>query len=67
MGRSAGKKPPGTTKPRQFRLNEDVMARLQRIADARTRETGLKHSRADAIRVLAHEEEQRVLRREGKK
>lgn len=63
MSRSAGKKKsPGTTVARSFRLEEEVMDRLQRIADHRTAETGVKHSRADAIRVLSKEEEDRMRR-----
>jgi hypothetical protein len=63
---SKKKKPAGAPPPRQFRLGEDVMRDLQDIADVRTTETGVSHSRADAIRVLVKEEKDRIRRRAGK-
>jgi hypothetical protein len=43
----------GWTKPRQFRLSEETLAELDRLAAHLTRETGVTHSRTDAIRYAA--------------
>ncbi len=67
MSRSVKKKPAGNTPPRQFRLGEDVMERLQVIADHLTRETGVDHSRADAIRVIAKEKADAIGQSRGAK
>lgn len=67
MSKSARKKPDGVTAARSFRLEQEVMDRLQFVADDRTASTGVKHSRADAIRTLAKEEEERIRKREGRK
>jgi len=50
----------GRIVPRQFRLEEEVMERLQRIADYYTETTGVKHSRADAIRLMAKERDDAI-------
>jgi hypothetical protein len=55
-GRSRGRPPKDTsgwTKPRQFRLSEETLAELDRLAEHLTRETGVIHSRTDAIRYAA--------------
>ena len=57
---SVEKKAKGNTRPRQFRLGEDVMARLARIAAHLTRTTGVKHSRADAIRAMSKEKDEEI-------
>lgn len=57
----------GNTPPRQFRLAEETMDELQFIADHYTTETGVTHSRADAIRASARKEAERIRKREGKK
>ncbi len=40
----------GWTKPRQFRLTDDTLAELDAIARHLSAETGVEHSRTDAIR-----------------
>ena len=56
----------GNTPPRQFRLEEEVMARLARIAAHLTKATGMRHSRADVIRVLSKEKDDAISRRASK-
>jgi hypothetical protein len=56
-------KSPGGTRPRQFRLGDDTVADLDLIADHQTRATGVRHSRADAVRVAARREAGRIRRR----
>lgn len=53
-------RPAGATPPRQFRLSEEVMSQLRRIADHLTERTGVRHSRADAIRAMAKERDDAI-------
>lgn len=48
------------TPPRQFRLSEETMAELQFIAEHHAAETGVPQSRADAVRIAARKEVDRI-------
>ncbi len=58
---------PGETKPRQFRLSDETLAELDLIAADRTAETGVDHTRTDAIRYAAKREADRIRRRGSEK
>ncbi len=63
MGRQKGK-----TTPSQFRLSDEVLLRLDAIADHETKQTGTEYTRTDAIRVAIKEAaEKRGLPTEKKK
>jgi hypothetical protein len=57
----------GPTKPRQFRLGEETLADLDMIAAFYSKETGIEHTRTDAVRVSAKKEADRIRRRESGK
>ena len=48
--------------PRSFRLNQEVMDRLQRIAEHLSKQTGMNCSQADVIRILSKEKEEQMLK-----
>lgn len=52
----------GPTVPRQFRLGDDTLADLDLIAEHYTAETGIEHSRTDAVRLAAKREANRIRR-----
>jgi|GEM_PF-6423018 len=52
----------GPTVPRQFRLGDDTLADLDLIAEHYTAETGIEHSRTDAVRLAARREADRIRR-----
>lgn len=54
----------GVTPPRQFRLGEGTLADLDLIAEFYTTERRQKQSRADAIRIVAAKEADRIRRRQ---
>lgn len=56
------KKSGGTT-PRQFRLDDDVVEKLERIAEFYTQSTGRKHTRTDAVKIAVHREDERIHKR----
>jgi hypothetical protein len=64
--RKRGPEKGGVTPPRQFRLGEGTLADLDLIAAFHTKERGKKQSRADAIRIAAAREADRIRRLEGK-
>lgn len=57
----------GPTVPRQFRLGDDTLADLDLIAEHHTAETGIEHSRTDAVRLAAKREADRIRRAKGGK
>lgn len=50
----------GSTPPKQFRLGDETLADLDLIAEHHSQETGVKHSRTDAVRVAARKEAERI-------
>jgi hypothetical protein len=50
----------GATRPRQFRLGDDALADLDLIAEHHTAETGVTHTRTDAVRLAAKREADRI-------
>lgn len=60
-----GEEKGANTPPVQFRLEPEVLAKLDEIAETYTAEQGTKFSRAAAVRRLIHQEHQRLTRRKG--
>lgn len=61
------KKTTGATTPSQFRLSPETLAELDLIAADRTEETGIAHSRTDAVRYAAKREADRVRKKNAAK
>ena len=57
----------GPTVPRQFRLGDETLADLDLIAEHYTAETGIEHSRTDAVRLAAKREADRIRAKKGGK
>jgi hypothetical protein len=55
----------GPTAPTQFRLKDDTLAELDLIAAHHTAETGIEHTRADAARLAARREADRIRNQRG--
>ncbi len=68
MGKKTGPKQntAGHTKPSQFRLGAEVLADLDLIALTLTTETGIPHTRTDAVRLAAKREADRIRIKRGK-
>lgn len=49
----------------QFRLKPETLVELDLIAKYRTEETGVEHSRTDAVRWAAHEAAKKIRRKIG--
>lgn len=56
---------PNETVPSQFRLKPDTLDDLDLIARQRTEDTGVEHSRTDAIRWAAHEAAKKIRKKIG--
>lgn len=55
----------GVTPPTQMRLKPDTLADLDLIAEARSQETGITHTRTDAVRFAAKREADRLRKRKA--
>lgn len=63
----ARKPTPGTTTPTQFRIGDDTKADLDLIAEDRTAETGIPHTRTDAVRYATRREADRIRKKRSEK
>lgn len=55
----------GPTKPTQFRLEPETLAKLDEIAAFHQADTGVPYNRTDAVRVAIQKEHDRIRRRKG--
>lgn len=55
-----GPKPTGVTMGTNFRLSGEVLTQLDKIAEALTRESGVPHTRTDAVRAATKREYERL-------
>ena len=55
--------PANFTTPTQFRLKRETLDDLDAIAGSATEETGIPHTRTDAVRLAARKEADRIRRK----